>query len=146
MRKGGFDGLPPTYIPLRNGIFYSLAASYAEEVGADLIVGGHNKDDLAVFADTREAFFDAMQDVMLASSDVLRRRRTRISRPLLSKTKPQVVRLASKLGVPLALTWSCHRDGPSHCWRCEGCRGRLTAFEQAGVEDPLRHQGKSLKQ
>ena len=37
--RRNFRDLPPTYIPMRNGIFYSVAASYAEEVGADYIIG-----------------------------------------------------------------------------------------------------------
>jgi 7-cyano-7-deazaguanine synthase len=51
--------------------------------------------------------------------------------------KVQVVSLAYKLGVPLEMTWSCHREGSEHCWRCEGCLGRRRTFVEAGVADPL---------
>jgi 7-cyano-7-deazaguanine synthase len=138
IRGTTFPGLPATYIPVRNAVYYSLAASYAEEVRADYIVGGHNKDDLKVFSDTSPRFFSNLERAFWAGSKILRERRTRILRPLRSKSKPEVIRLASSLGVPLELTWSCHGDGTAHCWRCEGCLSRSRAFERAGVADPLR--------
>ena len=133
-----FAGAPPTYIPMRNGIFYSLAASYAEEIGAHLIAGGHNKDDTKTYADATPAFFDELERAFKVGSPILKKRRTRIVLPLSMKTKVQVVRLASSLNVPLGLTWSCHREGESHCWKCDGCRARMGAFEKADIVDPLR--------
>jgi 7-cyano-7-deazaguanine synthase len=132
-----FPGLPLTYIPMRNAVFYSLAASFAEEVRADCIVGGHNKDDLKVFRDVAPRFFSNLEKAFWAGSRILSERKTRILRPLSFKSKPEVIRLASSLGVPLGLTWSCHRDGAAHCWRCEGCLGRAGSFERAGIPDPL---------
>jgi 7-cyano-7-deazaguanine synthase len=145
IRRASFAGMPSTFIPMRNGIFYSLAASYAEEVGADLIVGGHNNDDVRTFADAAPAFFDGLERAFRVGSPILRKRRTRILLPLSEKTKAQVVRLAYSLEVPLGLTWSCHREGGSHCWECDGCRARMAAFEKAGVVDPLRDHGKAGK-
>ena len=130
-------GRPPSYIPLRNSVFYSLAASFAEEVDADAIVGGHNKDDEKVFEDVSSRFFAPLQAALRAASPTLRRNRLRIVRPLRNLTKPEVIRLGVSLGVPLELTWSCHRDSAEHCWRCEGCLSRRRAFRVAGVPDPL---------
>jgi 7-cyano-7-deazaguanine synthase len=129
--------LPPTYIPLRNSIFYSIAASIAEETGAASIVGGHNRDDTKVFDDVSPRFFTAQQAAVLAASPLLRRKGLRIVRPLRLMTKPQVVALASRLKVPLELTWSCHREGDEHCWDCSGCASRAEAFRKAGMADPL---------
>lgn len=140
-----FEGLPPTYIPLRNAIFYSLAASYAEETGTNFIIGGHNKDDLKTFRDVSSPFFRALESALWAGSKVLAERRTRILRPLRARTKPGVVRLARSIGVPLQMTWSCHRDGRDHCWACDGCLGRERAFLRAGVTDPLRRDAKERK-
>ncbi|MDA4121324.1 MAG: 7-cyano-7-deazaguanine synthase [Thaumarchaeota archaeon] len=133
-----FPGYPPTYIPLRNSIFYSFAASYAEEVRADFLVGGHNKDDRAVFRDTSPRFFSGLERSFRAGSKILSARKTRILLPLAGKTKGQVVSLASRTGVPLELTWSCHREGGDHCWECAGCAMREEAFREARVRDPLR--------
>jgi 7-cyano-7-deazaguanine synthase len=138
IRGSRFPGLPLTYIPMRNAVFYSLAASYAEEVRADCIVGGHNRDDLRVFRDVAPKFFANLQNAFWAGSKILNERKTRILRPLSSKSKAEVIRLAFSLGVPLGLTWSCHMDGAEHCWRCEGCIGRTRSFERAGIRDPLK--------
>lgn len=130
-------GLPPTYVPLRNGIFYAFAASYAEETGAAYIVGGHNKDDTGVFADVSSEFFGSLQSAFLKGSPILRKNRLRIIRPLRSLRKPEVIRLAASLGVPLESTWSCQRDSEEHCWSCDGCLTRERCFREAGVVDPL---------
>lgn len=140
-----FEGLPPTYIPLRNAIFYSLAASYAEEAAADLIIGGHNKDDLETFRDTSTSFFEELESAIWAGSKILAEKRIRILRPLRSRTKPQVIRLAKSIGVPLQMTWSCHRDGREHCWKCDGCLGRERSFLRARVPDPLRRDVEGRK-
>jgi len=143
-----FAGLPPTYIPLRNSIFYSFAASYAEESGASLIVGGHNRDDEKIFDDVSSDFFRASERAFLAASSVLRKNRVRISRPLRDKSKTEVIRLAASLRVPFELTWSCHRGGREHCWECDGCLTRRKSFVAVGVADPLDRArgGKLLKQ
>jgi 7-cyano-7-deazaguanine synthase len=137
-RKELLRGLPATYIPLRNLIFYGLAASYAEEVGASYIVGGHNREDLAVFEDTGSQFFANLEKTVRSASKRLTERNLTIRRPLQRKTKVEVISLAATLGVPFELTWSCYREGRKHCWRCEGCRKRIDVFKRAGVKDPLR--------
>jgi len=139
------SAMPPTYIPMRNSVFYSLAASYAEEVGVDMIVGGHNKDDTRSFADAAPEFFEELKQAFWIGSPILRERRTKIFLPLSMKTKVQVIKIASSLGVPLRLTWSCHRDGKGHCWHCDGCRARIVSFTKAGVLDPLRGPNRAGK-
>jgi len=137
IRSVNLAGKPDVYIPGRNGVFYSLAASFAEEVGADLIVGGHNRDDARVFADATPSFFLQLQQALWAGSPALKKRRTKILLPLSRMSKATVVKLASSLNVPLDLTWSCHGKGRDHCWNCEGCRARTAAFTKAGTIDPL---------
>ncbi len=132
-----FRGLPPTYIPMRNSIFYSLGASFAEEVGANYIIGGHNREDMQVFMDTTPAFFESFQKAIWAGSRLLRKKRTAILRPLQLKSKAEVVSFGARLGVPFERTWSCYREGTEHCWKCEGCKKRTDAFTRAGVKDPI---------
>jgi len=134
---GMFEGLPLTYIPVRNSIFYSVAGSYAEEKRVSLIVGGHNKDDEKVFRDAKRDFFEALERTLRTGSAILSQHRTRIRRPLRTRSKVEVVKLAASLKVPFELTWSCHRDGAVHCGECAGCLSRLESFSQAGINDPL---------
>jgi len=130
--------VPTTYVPMKNAIYYSLAAAFAEEKGAGCIIGGHNADDRRLFEDTSEEFFGSLQKALTAGSPRLRRNGLKILRPLKDLGKAEVVALAAGIGVPLELTWSCHRAGAEHCWRCDGCRRRVEAFAAAGVEDPLK--------
>lgn len=136
-----FGDLPPTYIPMRNSIFYTVAGSYAEEKRIALIVGGHNRDDAKLFRDVRDEFFIDLGRTLWSGSVILKRQRTRIRRPLRRKTKVQVVRLASSMRVPFELTWSCLRTGIEHCWECAGCLSRLDSFRRAGIRDPLAPAG-----
>jgi 7-cyano-7-deazaguanine synthase len=132
------EGLPATFIPMKNATYYSLAASFAEETGSSCIVGGHNRDDMRLFEDTSDEFFFHLQKALREGSSRLRQRRLKIWRPLSAMPKFRVIQEAAKLGVPLELTWSCHRLGRTHCWECEGCIARERSFLRAGVTDPLR--------
>lgn len=127
----------PTYIPMKNAIFYSLAAAYAEEKGARYVIGGHNGDDKMLFDDTSEDFFAGLEKTLLAGSRRLRRNNLSIQRPLKDMPKAEVIALAARVEVPFELTWSCHRTGAAHCWKCDGCKRRREAFAEAGVSDPL---------
>lgn len=130
--------VPTTYIPMKNAIYYSLAAGYAEEKRADLIIGGHNADDARVFEDTSEEFFADLRKTLYAASARFRTNGLVILRPLSRLSKQQVVKMAAMIGVPLKLTWSCDRAGEKHCWKCAGCARRREAFDAAGIEDPLK--------
>ncbi len=46
----------PSTIPARNAIIYAVAAYYAEILGIDTIVAGHNADDTKYFPDTSREF------------------------------------------------------------------------------------------
>ena len=106
---GRLADLLPTYIPMKNAIYYSVASAFAEEVGAERVIGGHNSDDRGVFEDTADGFFRGLQRALRTGSVRLREQDFRISRPLRTMKKSEVVALAAKLGVPLEMTWSCHR-------------------------------------
>lgn len=137
-RPGRLSGLSSAYIPMKNAIYYSVAAAVAEEVGATRIIGGHNREDTLLYDDTSGRFFRDLQAALRSGSSRLRRSRLTIWRPLRDMDKTTVVSLAARLGVPLELTWSCHGEGTEHCWRCDGCVKRERAFADAGLRDPRR--------
>jgi len=51
--------IPSTYVPARNIIFLSFAASYAEAIGAEAVFIGANAIDYSGYPDCRPAFFIA---------------------------------------------------------------------------------------
>ncbi len=128
---------PPTYVPARNLIFYSIAAHYAEITGARWIVGGHNGSDSETFPDASQAFFQGMSDLLGHSLLTSERAPVEIVNPLHGLSKAEVIRLGVRMDVPLEATWSCSFDEENPCGRCRSCHERAQAFDEVGVEDPL---------
>jgi 7-cyano-7-deazaguanine synthase len=136
-------GIPVTYVPARNTIFLSFALAWAETLGASDIFIGVNVLDSSGYPDCRADFIDAFQRMadLATKAGVEGTQRLTIHTPLIDMTKADIVRTATRLGVPLAQTWSCYEPQPdgAACGRCDSCRLRRRGFEEAGVTDPLRY-------
>jgi len=122
-------------VPFRNGIFISIAAGYAAIIGADVIFYGAQGDDAKFYPDCRQNFVSAISQAISSGTES----KLTLRNPLGDKTKTEVIKIGAELGVPLELTWSCYLDGDVHCGRCESCRNRKRAFEEAGVKDPTTY-------
>jgi len=132
------DDIPSTYVPARNIIFLSFAASYAEAEGAQTVFIGANALDYSGYPDCRPGFYKAYQQALKQGLKTgVQGDPVRIKTPLLYKTKAQIVRLGAKLKVPFALTWSCYKGGRHPCGKCDSCLFRRKGFKEAGLEDPL---------
>ena len=130
--------IPVTYVPARNSIFLSLAASLAEVKGADAIYFGANALDYSGYPDCRPAFLETFEALILRGTKAgTEGRRIRIIAPLLKLTKGEIVRLGQELGVPFERTWSCYEGKESPCGECDSCILRAKGFREAGMEDPL---------
>jgi 7-cyano-7-deazaguanine synthase len=121
---------PQGYIPLRNLIFYSLAAYHAEIRGARYIVGGHNRTDCESFPDAGEAFWEQLNRILGLAIWSHAAIHTEIVLPLLKLGKAEVIRLGYRLGVPFDLTWSCYYNADQPCGTCESCLERAQAFAE----------------
>jgi len=129
--------IPSTYVPSRNIIFLSFAASFAEAVGARDIFIGANAVDYSGYPDCRPEFYAAYQQALDTGTKAgVERRRIKIHTPLIHKTKAQIIRRGIKLGVPYELTWSCYAGGRRPCGECDSCLLRAKGFAEAGIEDP----------
>lgn len=130
------DGTPvSTYVPFRNGLFLSSAASVALSKGCEIIYYGAHSDDAAgsAYPDCSEAFNNAMNEAIYQGSGG----QVRIEAPFVSWTKSQVVKKGLELGVPYELTWSCYEGKEKPCRKCGTCIDREAAFEANGETDPL---------
>jgi 7-cyano-7-deazaguanine synthase len=129
--------IPVTYVPARNIIFLSFAASFAEAVGARDIFIGANAVDYSGYPDCRPEFYAAYHEVLRQGLKAgVEGRGVRIHTPLIRKTKAQIIRLGIRLGVPYELTWSCYQGARRPCGKCDSCLLRAKGFVQAGVVDP----------
>lgn len=123
-----------TYVPFRNGLFLSAAASIALSNDCEVIYYGAHADDAAGFAypDCSPVFNKAMNDAIYEGSG----HQLRIEAPFVNKTKADIVATGLKLDVPYALTWSCYEGGEKPCGKCGTCIDRAAAFVANGVADP----------
>ncbi len=132
------DGAPvSTYVPFRNGLFISAAASVAISKGCGIIFYGAHADDAAgnAYPDCSDSFNKAMNEAVWLGSG----NQVKIEAPFVGMTKAQVVKTGLELGVPYELTWSCYEGGEKPCGVCGTCRDRIAAFEANGVHDPLKY-------
>ena len=126
----------PIIVPFRNAIFLSVSVSYAVSVGADKIFYGAHGSDEPFYPDCRREFYKAFEKAARLGTC----QEITIKAPFSGNQKSDLIKEGAKLGVPFILTWSCYRDGPKHCGKCESCMNRKKAFQKAGVTDPTQYQ------
>ncbi|ASB50837.1 7-cyano-7-deazaguanine synthase QueC [Alkalitalea saponilacus] len=129
--------IPVTYVPARNMVFLSIAASYAEAIDAQNIFIGVSQVDYSGYVDCRESFIKAMENAINQGTVMAaeKNRPITIHAPFIYKTKTEEIKTGAKLGVPFGLTWSCYRGGEKPCGTCDSCLLRAKAFQEAGVVD-----------
>lgn len=137
-------GVPSTYVPSRNIIFLSIAASIAESRGAEALFIAANSVDFSGYPDCTAEFMAAFQRTLDIGTKAGREGRgIRIEAPILTKSKGDIVREAVRLKVPLEETWSCYEGGVKACGKCDSCLLRLRGFSEAGLRDPLEYEGRT---
>lgn len=133
-------GIPSTYVPARNTIFLSFAASFAETRDAETVFIGANALDYSGYPDCRHEYLRAMERALLfGTRRGVQGESLRIEAPLLRLSKKGIVQLGAALGVPFEKTWSCYQGGEYPCGICDSCLLRRKGFVAAGVKDPLEN-------
>jgi len=132
--------IPSSYVPFRNASFLSMAASWAEVIGAGKIYIGAVEEDSSGYPDCRKVFYEAFDKVLELGT----RPETDISieTPLIELQKSAIVRRGVELEVPFELSWSCYKSEGRACGVCDSCARRLRAFEILGMEDPLEYESR----
>lgn len=129
-------GIPVTYVPARNIIFLSFAASFAEAIGAKTIFIGANAVDYSGYPDCRPEFIRSYQAMLARGLKTsIEGQSIKVETPLIHLSKAKIVKLAVRLKVPLQLTWSCYNGGKTPCGVCDSCRLRSQGFTQAKIQD-----------
>lgn len=123
-----------TYVPFRNGLFLSTAASVALSRECSVIYYGAHADDAAgnAYPDCSSAFHQAISDAIFIGSG----EQLKVEAPFVNMTKAEVVKKGLELKVPYHLTWSCYEGKDKPCGVCGTCIDRAEAFRLNGVEDP----------
>ena len=134
----GASGLPNTFVPGRNLMFFVLAAAVGYRRGARHLVGGMCETDYSGYPDCRDDTLKALQATLSLGMD----RRFVIHTPLMRRDKAATWRLARELGGAVLVelirheTHSCYVGDRTreHEWGygCGGCPA--CALRRAGWE------------
>ena len=154
----GFS-IPITYVPLRNTIFVSLAASLLEsnilnsiETHGEnpknieaLIYMAPNAIDYSGYPDCRPEFYRNITETINLGSKIHTEYGIpfQIKTPIIDLSKADIARLAYELSVPIEETWSCYRGQSLPCGECDSCILREKGFKEAKLVDPLLQQKKT---
>lgn len=129
------ESMKKTVVSQRNLLMLSAAAAWATSLKFDSIAYGAHAGDHAIYPDCREEFVDALEKTIKLGDW----HQVSIDRPFVNMTKAQIVTLATKIGAPVELTWTCYKGEDKHCGRCGTDVERLGAFDDAGVVDPVEY-------
>ncbi|MEQ1781077.1 MAG: 7-cyano-7-deazaguanine synthase QueC [Hyphomonadaceae bacterium] len=137
-------GLPNTFVPGRNLVFFTLAGAVAYRRGLTSLVGGMCETDYSGYPDCRRATLDAVQSSLTLGMD----RDMPVETPLMYLDKAQTWALAREQGgrrlVDLIVedTHTCYRGDRTHrhqwgygCGSCPACELRANGWVkwQAGA-------------
>jgi 7-cyano-7-deazaguanine synthase len=131
-------GLPNTFVPGRNLLFFTLAAALAYRRGASVLVGGMCETDFSGYPDCRDNTLKALQVAISLGLDAP----MTIATPLMWLDKAQTWALAERLGgaaltdLIVEHTHTCYLGDRTrrHAWgygcgRCPACALRRKGYE-----------------
>ena len=138
-------------VPIRNGIFLSIATAWAFSINASLVAYGAHTGDKN-YPDCRPAFSKKLESSFNQGEiDGIKlgiRKKIEIWSPYKAKlSKKQLLKKGySVLGDSIFNSWSCYKNGKVQCGKCESCNNRKAAFLEAGIEDktPYLYDQKKL--
>ena len=132
------NGLPNTFVPGRNLLFLSFAATLAYRRGASVLVGGMCETDYSGYPDCRDNTLKALQVALSLGLD----QPMTIETPLMFITKAQTWALTEQLGgavlneLVIEHTHTCYlgerqrrHDWGYGCGSCPACELRAQGYE-----------------
>ena len=138
-QKTGSNEIPATYVPARNTVFLSLALALAETRNASFLVLGVNSVDYSGYPDCRPEYLEAFKTLAnLATKAGVEGTTFEILAPLVSLSKPEIIRLGISLHIDYGLTTSCYDplDNGTPCGECDSCLIRAAGFKAVNLPDP----------
>ncbi|MGL5225553.1 MAG: 7-cyano-7-deazaguanine synthase QueC [Aeromonas sp.] len=137
------NGLPNTFVPGRNILFLTLAAIYAYQIGATVVITGVCETDFSGYPDCRDEFVKALNQAVSLGLG----RTIQFETPLMWLNKAQTWALADHYGHLETVrqhTLTCYNgiagDGCGTCPACELRRRGLSHYlaDKAGIMAQLR--------
>ncbi|WP_457752983.1 7-cyano-7-deazaguanine synthase QueC [Thermococcus sp.] len=126
------------WVPARNVVLISVAASLLDALGGGDIIVGFNAEEGATFPDNTPEFVEKMNEMLRygALSEV------KVVAPLINLDKKGIAKLLKELNAKYEYSNSCYmpkgftEDGkPIHCGECESCVRRHRGLMEGIGED-----------
>ena len=122
----------PAFLPARNGVFLMLACAEAAGLNASEVWIGVNSVDFLGYPDCTPEFIDAFRSMVRVGLP----NGPELLAPLQNMSKPDIARIAQKMGLSRSDTWSCYRPritmhGLSPCEQCDACKLHFHAWNNA---------------
>lgn len=128
---------PPTYVPMRNLMFLSIAAAVAESNKVSTILYG------AAEVDTHSGHWDCsveFLDLINSTLNLNRENKITVQAPFIKFSKEQIIKTGNDLCVDFTQTHTCYRGEHIACGVCSSCSSRIQGFMSAGLKDPLQYE------
>ena len=130
------DSMKQTVVPNRNMIMLSIAAAYAENIGADKLLIGAHSGDHAIYPDCRPGFIYNLNRTlhigMYNPPDLMA--------PFVNLTKGGIAKIGKELALDYSKTWTCYNGREKHCGKCGACQERKEAMSFASIIDPTEYE------
>ena len=131
-------------VPIRNGVFLSIATAWAFTLNASLVAYGAHTNDTK-YPDCRPAFSKKIESAFNQGEiDGIRlglRNKVSIWTPFSEGlSKSTLIKIGYRdVGDDIFKTWSCYSNTKLHCGKCESCRNRKIAFSKARISDKTKY-------
>ncbi|MBT3182354.1 MAG: 7-cyano-7-deazaguanine synthase QueC [Deltaproteobacteria bacterium] len=135
-----FDTASQVWVPNRNGLFISIAASYAEARDASFIIAGFNAEEGETFPDNSREFVDASNEALKYST----MKDVQVISPTIDLTKKEISEEFLKYDIPLDLFWCCYHGEKKLCGKCESCLRTIRAFKDSKNWNDLKGRFKTI--
>lgn len=129
IEDSGIEDSSP-WVPNRNGLLINLAGCYAENLKADWIICGFNREEGVDFPDNSLAYIEAVNQGLNYST----LNKVKLKSFVQDMDKVQIVKAAQALNIDFGLIWSCYRPGDKPCGQCPSCLRNREAYMKAGIE------------
>jgi 7-cyano-7-deazaguanine synthase len=136
-------GLPSTFVPGRNMLFFTLAAAYGAQLDVYDLVTGVCEADASGYPDCRASFVSAAEATLSEALDDV----VTIHAPLLERDKAETWELSKRLGVldvVVELSHTCYHGDRSNkfewgygCGECPACVERAKGFAEFTEKETL---------
>jgi 7-cyano-7-deazaguanine synthase len=127
-----------TVVPFRNFFILLALSAIAYDTDAVFVAMAINRNDRIIYYDCRpNVLLKILRHVQDCMSFHKKNDTLALLLPFADFTKSQIIQTGSRLGVDFNLTHTCYNGEYPACGTCHSCMDRLSAFRDAGLEDPI---------